>query len=78
MISSHYENTPMQYTAIFHSCKNVHFQMKIFNIFLIFAQNLDLRYTLEPSAVLTSTHNVCFGAKNKKIMYTLVNPSFTI
>ena len=24
----HYENMPMQYTAIFHGCKNVNFQMK--------------------------------------------------
>ena len=45
---SHYENTPMQYTAIFQGCKNVHFQMKSFNIFLIFAQNIDCGYTLEP------------------------------
>ena len=44
----HYENTPMQYTAIFHGCKNVHFQMKFFNIFLIFAQNIDCVYMLEP------------------------------
>ena len=44
----HYENTSMQYTAIFHGCKNVHFQMNIFNIFLIFAQNIDFGYTLEP------------------------------
>ena len=43
--------------AIFHGCKNVHFQMKIFNIFLIFAQNIDCE------AVLTSTHNQCFRAK---------------
>ena len=28
-----YANTPMQYTAIFHGCKNVHFQM----IFLYFS-----------------------------------------
>ena len=28
--------------------------------------------------VLTSTHNLYFRAKNKKIMYTPVNPSFTI
>ena len=42
----HYEYTPMQYTAIFHGGKNVHFQMKIFNIFLIFAQNIDCGYTL--------------------------------
>ena len=38
----------MQYRAIFHGCKNVHFQMKVFNIFLIFAQNIDCGYTLEP------------------------------
>ena len=56
----HYENTPMQYTAIFHSRKNDNFQMKCFYIFLIFAQNIDCE------AVLTSTHNLCFRAKIKK------------
>ena len=40
-IPSHYENTPMQYTAIFHRCKNDNFQMKNSDIFLIFAQTLD-------------------------------------
>ena len=61
----------MQYTAIFYSCKNVHFQMKFFNIFLIFAQNIDCGYTLEPphEAVLTSSHNLCFGAKIRKKVY---------
>ena len=44
----HYANTPMQYITIFHGCKNVHFRMKFFNIFLIFAQNIDCGYTLEP------------------------------
>ena len=44
----HYANTPIQYTEIFHGCKNVNFQMKSFNIFLIFAQNIDCGYTLEP------------------------------
>ena len=29
-------------------------------------------------AVLTSTHNLCFLAEIRKIMYTPVNPSFTI
>ena len=29
-----YANTPMQYTAIFHDCKNVNFQIKNYNIFL--------------------------------------------
>ena len=50
------------------------------DIFLIFAQNIDFGYTLEPpqrgGAVITSTHNLCFRAKIKKEMNTLVNPSF--
>ena len=37
----------VQYTAIFHGCKNDNFQMKNFDIFLIFAQNIDCGYTLE-------------------------------
>ena len=44
----HYANMSVQYTAIFHGCKNDNFQMKIFDIFLIFAQNIDCGYTLEP------------------------------
>ena len=44
----HYANTPMQYTAIFHSDKNVNFQKKNYIFFLIFAQNIDCGYTLEP------------------------------
>ena len=44
----HYANMSMQYTAIFHGCKNDNFQMKFFDIFLIFAQNIDCGYTLEP------------------------------
>ena len=43
----HYANTPMQYTAIFHGCKNVNFQMIFLNIFFIFAQKIDCGYTLE-------------------------------
>ena len=76
----HYANTPMQYTAIFHGCKNVHFQMKMFNIFLIFAQNIDCGYTLEPPQRGGSNEypQSMFWSKNKKKMYTPVNPSFTI
>ena len=44
----HYANTPIQYTAIFHGCKNGLFQMNFCNIFLIFAQNIDCGYSLEP------------------------------
>ena len=38
----------MQHTAIFHGCKNDNFQMKNSDFFLIFAQNIDCGYTLEP------------------------------
>ena len=38
----------MQYTAIFHGCKNDNFQMKNCDIFLIFAHNIDRGYTIEP------------------------------
>ena len=43
--SIHYANAPMQYTAIFHGCKNDKFHMKNCDIFLIFAQNIDCGYT---------------------------------
>ena len=33
-LKNHYENTPIQYTVIFHGCKNDNFQMKICDIFL--------------------------------------------
>ena len=60
----HYENTPMQYTAIFNSCKNDNFKLKFFDYFHIFAQNIYCGYTLEP--VLMSTNNICFKAKIRK------------
>ena len=44
----HYENTPMQHTAIFHGRKNDNFHLKCFDYFLSFAQNIDCGYTLEP------------------------------
>ena len=51
---------------------------EFFNFVLIFAQNFDCRYTLErPQAVLTSTHNLCFGAKIRN-KYSPENPNFTI
>ena len=37
----HYENTPMQHTAIFHGCKNDNFQLIVLDYFHIFAQNID-------------------------------------
>ena len=68
----------VQYTAIFHSCKNANFQMNKSDIFLIFAQNIDGWYTFESEVVLMSTHNLCFRAKIRKKKYTRVNPSFPI
>ena len=44
----HYENLPMQYTEIFLTLKIENFQLKNVDIFLIFAQNIDCVYTLEP------------------------------
>ena len=46
--SFHYDNTLIQYTASFFSCKNETFQLKNLYIFLIFAQDIDCGYTLEP------------------------------
>ena len=63
----------MQYTAIFHGCKNVHFQMKNYNVFLIFAQNIDCGYTLEP---LMSTHNLCVRAKIRRKNVYPCKPQF--
>ena len=40
--------------------------MKNCDIFLIFAQNIDCGYS---EAVLTSTHNLRFGAKIRKKVY---------
>ena len=41
--------------------------MKNCDFFLIFAQNIDRGYTLEPPQFLTSTHNLCFEQNKKNI-----------
>ena len=51
----------MQYTVIFHSCKNGNFQMKNCDICFIFAQNIDRGYMLEL--------NLCFRAKLKNVYH---------
>ena len=51
------------------------FSCKKFDIFLIFAQNIDCGYKLElTEAVLTSTHNLCFRAKIRNIGIPLHTP----
>ena len=60
--------------------KNENFQIKNSDIFLISAQNIDCGYSLEPPRWGGSNeyHNLCFLAEIRKIIYTPVNPSFTI
>ena len=52
----------MQYTAIFHGYKNVHFQMNFLNIFLIFARNIEWGGSEEYQQSM-------FWSKNKKNVY---------
>ena len=70
----------MQYTEIFLSFKMENFQLKKFDIFLIFAQNIDCGYTLEPPRRGGSNEypQSMFWSKNKKSRYTPANPSFAI
>ena len=64
----------------FFGSKNEKFHWKNFDIFLIFAQNIDRGYTLEPPQ--RGGSNECpqsmFWSKNKKNRYTPAYPSFTI
>ena len=73
---------PMQYKEIFKVVKkNENFaEVKNFDIFLIFAQNIDCVYTLEPPRRGGSNEypQSMFWSKNKKNRYTPANPSFTI
>ena len=63
---------PCNIQRFFLALKIENFPLKIFDIFLIFAQNIDCVCMLEP--VLTSTHNLCFGAKIRKIGIPLHTP----
>ena len=84
----------MQYTVISKVVKNenLNFQLKIFFIFLIFAQNIDCGYTLEPLRRGGSNEypqsmfwrggsnehpKSMFWSKNKKNKYTPAYPGFT-
>ena len=64
----------------FFGCKNENFYWKNFDIFLIFAQNIDCGYTLEPPRRGGSNEypQSMFWSKNKENRYTPVYPSFTI
>ena len=62
------------------SLKNENIQQKNFDIFLIFAQNIDCGYTLEPPRRGGSNEypQSMFWSKNKKNRYTPAYPSFAI
>ena len=68
----------MQSTENYFVRKNENFHWKIFDIFLIFAQNIDCGYTLEPPRRGGSNEypQSMFWSKNKKNMYTPANPIF--
>ena len=76
----HYENKPIQIYWKFYHQKIESFQMKNSNIFHISAQNIDCGYSLEPPRRGGSNEypQSMFRAEIRKIMYTPVNPSFTI
>ena len=78
--ASHYENLPMQDIEIFFSIKNLKFHQNSFDIFLIFAQNIDCGYTLEPPRRGGSNEypQSMFWSKNKKNRYTSAYPSIAI
>ena len=70
----------MQYTEIFKVVKYENFQEIFFIFFLIFAQNIDCGYTLEPPRRSGSNEypQSTLWSKNKKNRYTPANPSFAI
>ena len=76
----HYENTPIQLYIKFFNQKKETFQIKNSDIFHIPAQNIDCGYSLEPPRRGGSNEypQSMFFRKIREIMYTPVNPSFTI
>ena len=64
---------------IFHGCKNVNFQIKNYDIFLFFAQNIDCGYTLEPPHGGCSNgypQSMFFEQKIRKKRIPLYTPDF--
>ena len=80
VISEHYENTPIEIYWKFYHQKNEKFQTKNSDILLISAETIDCGYSLEPPRRGGSNkyHNLCFWVEIRKIIYTPLNPSFTI
>ena len=84
-IESHYcrknsKKKDITKTFFFFFVKFKSFQKENFDIFLIFAQNIDCEYTLEPPRRGGSNEypQSMFRSKNKKNRYTPAYPNFTI
>ena len=79
-LDTHYENMPIQIYRKLQLQKLRNFQIKNPDIFHISVQNIDCGYSLEPPRRGGSNEYLqsMFLGRNKKIMYTPVNPSFTI
>ena len=71
---------PIQIYWKFYNQKREKNQIKKSGIFHISAQNIDCGYSLEPPrrGGFNEYPQSMFLSRNKKIMYTTVNPSFTI
>ena len=69
-----------KYIEIFTIKKNEKFQIKNSGNFYISAQNIDCGYSLEPPRRGGSNEysQSMFWAEVRKLMYTPVNPSFTV
>ena len=69
-----------KYIENFTTIKIENFQIKNLDIFHMSAQNIDCGYSLEPPRRGGSNEypQSTFGTEIRKIMYTPVNPSFTI
>ena len=78
----HYENTPIQIYWEFYSQKKkrTFSDKNISDISYISGQNIDCGYSIEPPRWGESNEypQSMFWAELRKIMYTSVNPSFTI
>ena len=77
---SHKKNLPMQYKEIFKVVENEIFCTKILIFFLFVFKTLIVgtRQNRLAEAVLTCTHNLCFGAKIRKIGIPLHTPVYYI
>ena len=78
--TNHYENMPIQIYKRFQLQKLKNFQIKPPIFFYASAQNIDCGYSLEPPRRGGSNEyqQSMLFSKIRKIMYTPVNPSFTI